>query len=77
MCRVKWQEIIEYKINGSIRARMMMNDIQHKELMGALMKRMTHSLRHGHSVPCRHTGTMWPTRLIFEKKFGDQNLVYK
>ena len=34
MCRVKWQEIIKYKINGSIGASMMMNDIQHKELMG-------------------------------------------
>ena len=55
----------------------MMNDIQHRELMGALMKWMTHSLRHGHSVLCTHTGTMCPTRLIFEKKFGDQNLVYK
>lgn len=70
MCRVKWQEITEYKTNGSIRASMMMSDIQHQEPMGALMRRMTHPLRHGHSLPCRHTGTVYPNRLIFEKKFG-------
>lgn len=43
---IKWQKITKYKINRTI-ARMVMNDISHKALMGTIVKWRTHSLSKG------------------------------
>lgn len=70
------QKVTKYKMNVSIAASGLWNDLQHLELMGAEVKWMHCPLRHGHSVPCRITGTVSAMLLICEDNFGNQNLVH-